>query len=169
MDGIPVHDLIGGGDDSTIKRSAYIMYAEPGLSFSAGRERFSLSVPSRLKVNRQEEESLRGNRRTHRMAAASRSIWCSWDSRTVYDTTDAVLLGWSAAGAGRFGGQRALLKLGARAPEIDLPVVSGGRVQTVCTSGPPRRGHVLADVVSVLPQRISQNPFKANAAYGAAG
>jgi len=53
MDGIPVHDLIGGGDDSTIKRTAYVIFAEPGLSFSAGRERFSLSVPYRLKVNRQ--------------------------------------------------------------------------------------------------------------------
>jgi hypothetical protein len=53
MDGIPVHDLIGGGDDSTIKRTAYIMYAEPGLSLSVGRERFSLSVPYRLKVNRE--------------------------------------------------------------------------------------------------------------------
>ena len=63
MDGIPVHDLIGGGDDSTIKRTAYIMFAEPGLSLSVGRERFSLSVPYRLKVNRR-EEPLRGNRRT---------------------------------------------------------------------------------------------------------
>jgi len=53
MDGIPVHDLIGGGDDSTIKRTAYVMFVEPGLSLSAGRERFSLSVPYRVKVNRQ--------------------------------------------------------------------------------------------------------------------
>ena len=52
VDGIPVHDLIGGGDDSTIKRTSQILYADPGLSFTRGRGAFTLSVPYRLAVNR---------------------------------------------------------------------------------------------------------------------
>jgi hypothetical protein len=53
IDGIPVRDLIGGGDDDTIKRSAYVIFADPGMSFSSGRSIVTLSVPWRLKVNRQ--------------------------------------------------------------------------------------------------------------------
>lgn len=56
VDGIPVHDLIGGGDDSTVKRTSYIIYAEPGLSFTQGNGTFTLSVPYRLKVNRVKSE-----------------------------------------------------------------------------------------------------------------
>jgi hypothetical protein len=52
VDGIPVHDLIGGGDDSTIKRTAYVLFADPGLSLSRGKGTLTLSVPYRLKVNR---------------------------------------------------------------------------------------------------------------------
>lgn len=53
IDGIPVHDLIGGGDDETIKRTAYVIFADPGLSFSTGRSIVTLSIPYRLAVNRQ--------------------------------------------------------------------------------------------------------------------
>ncbi len=53
IDGIPVRDLLGGGDDSTIKRTAYVIFADPGLAFSMGKSTLSLSVPYRLKVNRQ--------------------------------------------------------------------------------------------------------------------
>jgi len=52
VDGIPVHDLLGGGDDSTIKRTSYVVYADPGLSFTRGKGTFTLSVPYRLAVNR---------------------------------------------------------------------------------------------------------------------
>jgi hypothetical protein len=52
-DGIPVHDLLGGGDDATIKRSALVMFADPGLSFTRGRGTLTASVPYRLHVNRQ--------------------------------------------------------------------------------------------------------------------
>lgn len=52
FDGIPVRDLIGGGDETTIKRTSRILYAEPGLSYSRGRDSFTLSVPWRVKVNR---------------------------------------------------------------------------------------------------------------------
>ena len=53
LDGIPVHDLLGGGDDVTIKRTAYVMFAEPGLSFARDKDTFTLSVPYRVRVNRQ--------------------------------------------------------------------------------------------------------------------
>jgi hypothetical protein len=53
MDGIPVRDLLGGGDDSTIKRSALVMFADPGLSLTRGRGTLTASVPYRLHVNRQ--------------------------------------------------------------------------------------------------------------------
>ena len=53
VDGIPIHDLIGGGDDDTIKRTAYVIFADPGLSFSRGSGTLTLSVPYRVAVNRQ--------------------------------------------------------------------------------------------------------------------
>lgn len=53
IDGIPVHDLFGGGDDETVKRTAYVVFADPGLSFSRGRSIVTLSVPYRVAVNRQ--------------------------------------------------------------------------------------------------------------------
>lgn len=53
VDGIPVHDLFGGGDDDTIKRTSYVLFADPGLSLTRGKGTFTVSVPYRLKVNRQ--------------------------------------------------------------------------------------------------------------------
>ena len=53
IDGIPVHDLVGGGDDSTFKTSAIVAFADPGLSFSRGRGTLTASVPYRLYVDRQ--------------------------------------------------------------------------------------------------------------------
>ena len=52
VDGIPVHDLIGGGDDNSIKRTSYIVYAEPGLSYTQAKNTFTVSVPWRVKLNR---------------------------------------------------------------------------------------------------------------------
>jgi len=53
IDGIPVHDLIGGGDHDTIKRTAYVIFADPGVAYSRGRSIVTLSVPYRVAVNRQ--------------------------------------------------------------------------------------------------------------------
>jgi hypothetical protein len=53
IDGIPIHDLIGGGDDETIKRTGYVIFVEPGLSYLRGSGILSLNVPYRLAVNRQ--------------------------------------------------------------------------------------------------------------------
>jgi hypothetical protein len=52
LDGIPVRDLIGGGDENTIKRSSRIYFAEPGVAYTRGRDNFTVSVPWRVKVNR---------------------------------------------------------------------------------------------------------------------
>ena len=51
-DGIPVRDLLGGGDATTAKRSAFILYADPGVSFTRGPGTFTASVPYRSYVNR---------------------------------------------------------------------------------------------------------------------
>ena len=56
LDGIPVHDLVGGGDDSTVKRASQILYADPGLSVGRGKGTFTLSVPVRMWVNREQSE-----------------------------------------------------------------------------------------------------------------
>ena len=52
IDGIPTRDLFGGGDENTVKRTSYIMYADPGLSLTSGPNNVTLSVPWRLHVNR---------------------------------------------------------------------------------------------------------------------
>lgn len=52
VDGIPLRDLIGGGDENTIKRTSYIIYADPGLSFTRDKHNVTLGVPWRVKLNR---------------------------------------------------------------------------------------------------------------------
>jgi hypothetical protein len=52
VDGIPVHDLFGGGDENTIKRTSYILYADPGVSYTHDKTSFTLGVPWRLKLER---------------------------------------------------------------------------------------------------------------------
>ena len=56
LDGIPVHDLVGGGDESTVKTASQIVYADPGLSVGRGKSTFTLSVPVRMWVNREKSE-----------------------------------------------------------------------------------------------------------------
>ena len=52
LDGIPVRDLIGGGDENTIKRTSRILFVEPGISLTRGKDNVTLSVPWRVQVNR---------------------------------------------------------------------------------------------------------------------
>jgi hypothetical protein len=52
MDGIPLRDLIGGGDDDTIKRTSRVIFVDPGLSLTRGKDNFTVSVPWRVSVNR---------------------------------------------------------------------------------------------------------------------
>jgi hypothetical protein len=52
MDGIPLRDLIGGGDDDTIKRTSRVILVDPGLSLTRGKDNFTISVPVRASVDR---------------------------------------------------------------------------------------------------------------------
>jgi hypothetical protein len=52
IDGDPVHDVFGGGD-SAVRRPAYIIYLDPGLALTRGRDNFTLSVPLRLHAVRE--------------------------------------------------------------------------------------------------------------------
>jgi len=48
MDGIPLRDVVGGGDDG-FRRPGYTLYVDPGVSMGAGRHQITLSVPIRLR------------------------------------------------------------------------------------------------------------------------
>ena len=52
MDGTPLRDLIGGGDDVTGKRTFQVEFVDPGATWSRGKDSFTLSVPLRVHVNR---------------------------------------------------------------------------------------------------------------------
>ena len=52
LTGIPRHDLFGGGDSTTKKQTARIVYVDPGLSINRGAGRYTLSVPIRIYANR---------------------------------------------------------------------------------------------------------------------
>ncbi len=48
--GVPARDLIGGSEG--FRRSGYTVYAEPGISWSLGRNAFTLFIPNRIYANR---------------------------------------------------------------------------------------------------------------------
>lgn len=50
IDGIPAHDLVGG--DEGFRRPGYVIYAEPGVTWSPGRHSLGVFVPLRLDANR---------------------------------------------------------------------------------------------------------------------
>jgi hypothetical protein len=52
IDGMPVRDLIGGGDDG-FRRPGYSIYVDPGLSWSWGKSHFNLSAPVAVERNRE--------------------------------------------------------------------------------------------------------------------
>lgn len=52
LDGTPLRDLIGGGDDNTVKRTFQVVFVDPGATWSHGKDSFTLSVPVRVHVNR---------------------------------------------------------------------------------------------------------------------
>lgn len=58
IDGVPVHDRFGGGDDS-FRRPGYVLYVEPSVSYTLARSplstagtTFTLSIPYRVDQNR---------------------------------------------------------------------------------------------------------------------
>ena len=48
VDGIPLRDVIGGGDDG-FRRPGYTLFLDPGVSMRIGRQEFTLNVPIRLR------------------------------------------------------------------------------------------------------------------------
>jgi hypothetical protein len=52
LDGIPLRDLFGGGDDDTVKRTSRVAFVDPGVNWSHGKDSFTISVPVRVYVNR---------------------------------------------------------------------------------------------------------------------
>jgi len=51
IDGLPVHDVVGGGDNG-FRQPGYVIFADPGVAVTRGSEAFTLSVPVRLHANR---------------------------------------------------------------------------------------------------------------------
>ncbi|PYP15569.1 MAG: hypothetical protein DMD52_09850 [Gemmatimonadetes bacterium] len=51
IDGLPVHDLVGGGDNG-FRQPGYVIFVDPGVAVARGREAFTLSVPVRVHANR---------------------------------------------------------------------------------------------------------------------
>jgi hypothetical protein len=47
IDGIPIRDLVGGGDNN-FRRPGYSLFIEPGMTFNHGRHTFWVNVPVRL-------------------------------------------------------------------------------------------------------------------------
>ncbi len=47
IDGIPLRDVIGGGDDG-FRRPGYTLFLDPGLALRRGRSEFTFSLPIRL-------------------------------------------------------------------------------------------------------------------------
>ena len=52
LDGIPRHDLIGGGDDNTVKRTSQVAFVDPGVTWARGKDSFTISVPCHVHVIR---------------------------------------------------------------------------------------------------------------------
>jgi hypothetical protein len=52
IDGLTVRDLVGGGDDG-FRQPGYVIYVDPGVALTSGREAFTLSVPVRAYANRE--------------------------------------------------------------------------------------------------------------------
>lgn len=79
IDGVPVHDLIGGSND--FRRPGYSVSVEPSLTYVRGRHAFSLSVPWAVQRNREKSVS---DRMVGGHGDAAFSDWMllfSWSSR----------------------------------------------------------------------------------------
>lgn len=50
IDGIPMRDVIGGGDDG-FRRPGYTFYLDPGAAMRIGKQEFTVSIPIRLRQN----------------------------------------------------------------------------------------------------------------------
>jgi len=50
VDGIPLRDVVGGGDDG-FRRPGYTLFLDPGTAFTFRGQEFTLSIPIRLRQN----------------------------------------------------------------------------------------------------------------------
>jgi hypothetical protein len=50
IDGIPLRDVIGGGDDG-FRRPGHTLYLDPGAAMKVGKQEFTISIPIRLTQN----------------------------------------------------------------------------------------------------------------------
>jgi hypothetical protein len=50
IDGIPLRDLIGGGDDG-FRRPGHTLYLDPGAAMTIGKQELTISIPIRLRQN----------------------------------------------------------------------------------------------------------------------
>ena len=131
--GIPVHDLLGGGDDDTVKRSSRVVFADPGavVHARAGHAHGERSV-SRARQSRKEPARgahQRAQRRRLCEVSGVPELHASTLVRRRWVLTALTLIA-SVAGAQP-------VRPGARAPEIDLPTITGGRVQLSKLRGHP--------------------------------
>lgn len=55
IDGTPVHDVFGGGDEA-YRRPGHVIYLDPGLGWSQGKNSVALNVPVRLYARRLKNE-----------------------------------------------------------------------------------------------------------------
>jgi hypothetical protein len=55
IDGTPVHDVFGGGDEA-YRRPGNVIYVDPGIALNRGKNSVDLNVPVRLHANRLKNE-----------------------------------------------------------------------------------------------------------------
>ena len=60
VDGIPYHDLIGGGDEG-FRRPGHVVFFDPGLAVTRGRGTFTLSTPIRVTESLADSATVRPN------------------------------------------------------------------------------------------------------------
>src|SRR2546425_8773646 len=60
VDGIPYHDLIGGGDQG-FRRPGHVVFLDPAVALSRGRSTFTLSTPLRLSGSLADSAMVRPN------------------------------------------------------------------------------------------------------------
>src|SRR5213083_2485546 len=60
IDGIPYHDLIGGGDEG-FRRPGHVVFLDPGVALARGRNTFSLSTPIRVSGSLADSAMVRPN------------------------------------------------------------------------------------------------------------
>ena len=60
IDGIPYHDLIGGGDEG-FRRPGHVVFLDPGVALARGRSTFTLSTPLRVSGSLADSAMVRPN------------------------------------------------------------------------------------------------------------